>query len=107
MLANCNDHSVLKTLLTIVGARPQLMKAAAFSHAVEAQKGQLEQVLLHTGQHFSHNMSGAIFRKSWIFQKSYVQLEVAADPFIRMGQMMRGVSDAIEAHQPDACGGVW
>ena len=101
MLANCNDHSVLKTLLTIVGARPQLMKAAAFSHAVEAQKGQLEQVLLHTGQHFSHNMSGR-FQEELDLPKIDVQLEVAADPFIRMGQMMRGVSDAIEAHQPDA-----
>ena len=101
MLANCNAQSVLKTLLTIVGARPQLMKAAAFSHAVEARKDQLRQVLLHTGQHFSYNMSGR-FQEELDLPEIDVQLEVDADPFIRMGQMMRGVSDAIEASDPDA-----
>ena len=46
-------------------------------------------------------MSGR-FQEELDLPKIDVQLEVDADPFIRMGQMMRGVSDAIEAHEPDA-----
>lgn len=91
----------MKTLLTIVGARPQLMKAAAFSHAIELKKELISQVLLHTGQHYSHDMSGRI-QEELQLPKIDIQLQVDADPGLRMGQMMKGVRDAIDSVGPDA-----
>ena len=43
-------------ILTVVGARPQFIKAAVVSHEIEKRDG-LEEVIIHTGQHFDHNMS--------------------------------------------------
>lgn len=49
-------------LLTIVGARPQFIKAAAIARAVRgAVGGQIEEVLVHTGQHHDDNMSQVFF----------------------------------------------
>jgi len=47
-------------ILTILGARPQFIKAAAVSHAV-ARSDQITELLLHTGQHFDANMSDVFF----------------------------------------------
>ena len=45
-------------LLTVIGARPQIIKAAAISRAVrEKFAGQVEEKILHTGQHYDANMS--------------------------------------------------
>jgi len=46
-------------VLTIVGARPQLIKASVVSHALKAAG--LHEVLVHTGQHFDANMSDVFF----------------------------------------------
>jgi UDP-GlcNAc3NAcA epimerase len=51
----------VRRLLTIVGARPQFIKAAAFSRALAAD-GRFSERLVHTGQHFDDNMSGVFFR---------------------------------------------
>lgn len=47
-------------VVTVVGARPQFIKAAVVSHAFAEQTGACE-VLVHTGQHFDHNMSDVFF----------------------------------------------
>ena len=48
-------------ILTIVGARPQFIKAAPLSRAIRAA-GHTE-FLLHTGQHYDHGMSAVFFRE--------------------------------------------
>ena len=49
-------------LLTIIGARPQIIKAAAISRAIRSQfSGQIEEHILHTGQHYDTNMSEVFF----------------------------------------------
>lgn len=49
-------------ILTIIGARPQIIKAAAISHAVRTQfQGRITETLLHTGQHYDSNMSQVFF----------------------------------------------
>lgn len=49
-------------LLTIIGARPQIIKAAAFSRAVmERDGGNVIERILHTGQHYDSNMSQVFF----------------------------------------------
>jgi len=49
-------------LLTVVGARPQFIKAAALSRVLGTTDG-LRESLVHTGQHFDDNMSGVFFRE--------------------------------------------
>ncbi|MEO5328817.1 MAG: UDP-N-acetylglucosamine 2-epimerase (non-hydrolyzing) [Magnetococcus sp. THC-1_WYH] len=47
-------------IATIVGARPQFIKAATISRAIAARTG-ISEVLIHTGQHFDANMSNVFF----------------------------------------------
>lgn len=46
-------------VLTVVGARPQFIKAAVVSHALREHG--LEEVLVHTGQHYDHGLSQVFF----------------------------------------------
>ncbi len=49
-------------ILTIIGARPQIIKAAAISHAVRTKyQEHIAETLLHTGQHYDENMSQVFF----------------------------------------------
>ena len=50
------------TVLTVVGARPQFIKAAAVSRAIR-ESGSVAEVLVHTGQHFDANMSDVFFEE--------------------------------------------
>ena len=47
-------------IVTIVGARPQFIKAAPVSRALKAMSG-VREVVVHTGQHYDLNMSDAFF----------------------------------------------
>lgn len=59
-------------ILTIIGARPQIIKAAAISRAVrEKFFGQVEEKILHTGQHYDQNMSAVFFEELGIPQPDY------------------------------------
>lgn len=59
-------------LLTIIGARPQIIKAAAISRAVQTRfQGQIEEKILHTGQHYDDNMSEVFFRELGIPAPDY------------------------------------
>ena len=59
-------------LLTIIGARPQIIKAAAISRAIKNKfSGQVEEDILHTGQHYDANMSQVFFDELGIPQPQY------------------------------------
>lgn len=52
----------MKHILTIIGARPQIIKAAAISRAIHTKfADQISETILHTGQHYDTNMSAAFF----------------------------------------------
>lgn len=59
-------------LLTVIGARPQIIKAAAISRAARGPfAGRLEERILHTGQHYDANMSEVFFSELGIPQPDY------------------------------------
>jgi UDP-GlcNAc3NAcA epimerase len=49
-------------LLTILGARPQFIKAAALSRELK-KHADMSEIILHTGQHFDENMSSIFFQE--------------------------------------------
>ena len=51
-----------RKILTVVGTRPQFIKAASVSKAIAA-RGDLYEVVVHTGQHFDDNMSTVFFQE--------------------------------------------
>lgn len=68
----------MKKILTIVGARPQIIKAAALSRVVRNQFSDvLQEKILHTGQHYDDSMSAVFFRELGIPQPDF-QLSVGS-----------------------------
>ena len=59
-------------LLTIIGARPQIIKAAAISRAIQSHfSDKIEEDILHTGQHYDQNMSAVFFDELGIPEPHY------------------------------------
>ena len=56
-------------VLSVIGARPQFVKAAVVSGALRKRKG-VEEFLVHTGQHFDENMSRVFFDEMGIPEPS-------------------------------------
>ena len=58
-------------ILTVIGARPQFIKAAALSRAIRNKFfDKIQEVIVHTGQHYDDNMSD---RKSTRLNSSHIQ----------------------------------
>ena len=87
--------------MTIIGARPQWMKASALSRVLKSTQWGITERVLHTGQHYSHNMAGRFLSELNLPKADHV-LNVSQDPAERMGQMMGGIIKAIDQDQPDA-----
>lgn len=62
---------VNKKFVTIVGARPQFVKAAVISRLIRDQYPLVDEVMIHTGQHFDTNMSGIFFDELEIGEPKY------------------------------------
>ena len=65
-------------LISIVGARPQFIKAAAISRAIENHNSLIydasrviKEIVVHTGQHYDHNMSQVFFDQLEIRKPDY------------------------------------
>jgi UDP-GlcNAc3NAcA epimerase len=90
----------MTTILTIVGARPQFIKAAAVSRALRATPD-FREIMLHTGQHFDDMMSDVFFRELDI-PKPEVQLAINGGNHGAMtGRMLEGIEQALLTHKPD------
>lgn len=90
-----------RKILTVVGARPQFIKAAPLSKAIAATND-LHEVMVHTGQHFDDNMSGAFFQELELPPPAY-QLGVHGGGHGAMtGRMMIALEDVMSHEKPDA-----
>lgn len=87
-------------IVTVLGARPQFIKAAAFSRAAA---GFIDEVLVHTGQHFDANMSDVFFKELGIPTPAY-HLGIGGGTHAEMtGRMMMEIERVLQKEQPDYC----
>ena len=87
-------------ILTIVGARPQFIKASAFSRAVK-NYADVEEVIVHTGQHFDKNMSDIFFEEMEIPTPKY-NLEIHSLSHGAMtGRMLEEIEKVLLLEKPD------
>ncbi|MCT8990924.1 UDP-N-acetylglucosamine 2-epimerase (non-hydrolyzing) [Chelativorans sp. SCAU2101] len=89
-------------VLTVVGARPQFIKAIAISAAV-ARRDDMEEVLLHTGQHYDDNMSEVFFRDLKLPQPKY-RFNLGGGSHAEMtGRQLIEIERALKEEAPDIC----
>ncbi len=87
-------------VLTVVGARPQFVKAAAVSRAIKSN-GNIKEVIVHTGQHFDANMSDVFFSEMEIPKPDY-NLDIHGLSHGAMtGQMLEKLEEVMKQEQPD------
>lgn len=85
-------------IVTVVGARPQFIKAAVVSHILRKKH---TEILVHTGQHFDHNMSDLFFEEMDIPAPDY-NLGISGGTHAEMtGCMMIAVEDVLQKEQPN------
>jgi UDP-GlcNAc3NAcA epimerase len=82
-------------VLTVVGNRPQFIKSAPLSLAF--RDAGIDEVVLHTGQHWDESMSGVFFDELGLDEPAYRLDLHTADP----EAMRPGIRAAVEAEQPD------
>ncbi len=93
----------MKKILTIVGARPQIIKSSAINRAIQNQfSRQLQEVIVHTGQHYDENMSKVFFEEMNIPEPHY-NLNVGSGSHGAMtARMLEGLEKIYLSEQPDA-----
>ncbi|MEY4603409.1 MAG: hypothetical protein RIT43_701, partial [Bacteroidota bacterium] len=91
-----------KKILTIVGARPQIIKASAVSRAVEKRSDKLEEVIVHTGQHYDENMSAVFFDELGIPKPQYNLSVGSGSHGVQTARMLEGIEQLIISEKPHA-----
>lgn len=84
-------------LLTIIGARPQIIKAAAISRAIKNHfADEIEEYILHTGQHYDTNMSSVFFDELGIPQPHYNLHVGSGSHGTQTARIIEGVEKVLE-----------
>lgn len=93
----CTMHKMTK-VVTILGARPQFIKAAVVSSQM---KGRVYEILVHTGQHYDANMSDVFFEELNIPRPKY-QLHIGSGSHgAQTGEMLREIERVLLLEKPD------
>lgn len=95
-------------IVTVIGARPQFIKAAAVSRAIAEQnattrdpRSTIQEIIVHTGQHFDANMSDIFFEEMQIPRPNY-HLEINSMGHGAMtGRMLEKIEEVLLQEKPD------
>ena len=89
-------------IVTIVGARPQIIKAAAFSRVINNKFQEINEVIVHTGQHYDNNMSDVFFNEMGI-PAPKINLNVGSgDHGKQTAEMVEKLEEVFINEKPDA-----
>jgi UDP-GlcNAc3NAcA epimerase len=87
-------------VLTIVGARPQFIKAAIVSKKIKDECENIDEIILHTGQHYDENMSHIFFDQMGLVKPKY-NLQIGNLSHGAMtGRMLESIEKIIEDQKP-------
>ncbi|MGC6429215.1 MAG: non-hydrolyzing UDP-N-acetylglucosamine 2-epimerase [Flavobacteriales bacterium] len=87
-------------IVTIVGARPQFVKAAAVSRVFD-QYEQIQEVIIHTGQHFDKNMSDIFFNELGIPKPHYNLSINSLGHGAMTGRMLESIEEVLLKEKPN------
>lgn len=89
-------------ILTIVGARPQIIKAAALSRAISTHfSDRIKEYILHTGQHYDQNMSQVFFDELNIPKPDFNLSVGSASHGVQTARMIEGIEAKLLELKPD------
>jgi UDP-GlcNAc3NAcA epimerase len=87
-------------ILSVVGARPQLVKAAIMAEGLRHHP-QIDHILLHTGQHYDQNMSGLFFDELQIPEPAYNLGVGSASHGMQTGRMLEQIETVLLKERPN------
>jgi UDP-GlcNAc3NAcA epimerase len=89
-------------IVTVVGARPQIIKAAALSRTIRNSfSNEIEEIIIHTGQHYDVNMSQVFFEELGI-PNPHINLDIgSASHGKQTAHMLLGIEKVLLAEKPD------
>lgn len=87
-------------IVTVIGARPQFIKAATVSRAFR-KHDDIREVIIHTGQHYDDNMSDVFFRQLDIAVPDYNLGIGSGTHAAQTGLMMQGIEQVLMNEKPD------
>src|ERR1700677_4140882 len=90
-------------ILTVIGARPQIIKASALDRAIKnSYTKEIQEIILHTGQHYDDTMSDVFFREMGISRPDY-NLNVGSGTHGKQTAMMiEGIEKIAILEKPNA-----
>ena len=87
-------------IVSVIGARPQFVKAAVMNRLIR-NEANIEEVLIHTGQHFDANMSDVFFEELDIDPPKYNLGISGGSHGFQTGQMISGIEEMLILEKPD------
>lgn len=87
-------------IVTVVGARPQFIKAATISRLFVHDPG-VNEIIVHTGQHYDQNMSAVFFEELKIPEPHYNLGVGSASQAVQTGRMLEGIEAILLKEKPD------
>ena len=89
-------------IVTIIGARPQIIKAAALSRAIKSHYAdRIQEVIVHTGQHYDDNMSKVFFDELGIPKPDYNLQVGSASHGVQTAKIIEGIEQILMDEKPD------
>jgi len=89
-----------KKLVTIIGARPQFIKAAIVSRHLRQYRG-FQEIMVHTGQHYDENMSAIFFKELEMQQPDYHLAIGSSSHGAQTGRMMESIEKVLLDVKPE------
>jgi len=92
-----------KRIITIIGARPQIIKSSALSRAIRTSfLDKIEEIIVHTGQHYDENMSNVFFEEMEIPKPNYNLNVGSGSHGAQTAKMIEGLEKIFLDEKPNA-----
>lgn len=93
-------NKTTKKIVSVIGARPQFVKAAIVSKRIKEIAPEFEEILVHTGQHYDVNMSDVFFRELGIAEPDYFLNVGSGSHGKQTGKMLEEIEKVLFEEKP-------